>query len=272
VAHPEETVQASMTGMTPASFVRATEPIVIAKLKTLIDEFAAKSGSTGICFTEWDLPTIGRSGLIPGIRVPRLGFGYLDRVASIRKTGLDPLDACDPQFDIIPSSLCEHGDPFARETAAVKQPDPHQTLMADLLKHAKSARKDWKTWVVNSTRNEYDDDKPVPDAKAGADEVIADAFGPGPRGGAKRNGLLPMVSRNGMAALTEQWVTHGMEVPDEIAKLPPIVWDNVTLFTRFSGVPADQHLPRYRSIIFDFRSCPEEISSSLHWIKAPGKR
>lgn len=264
--HPEAIAKDAASGVIPSDYVRAAEPAVSLKLRTLIDEFAKKPGSTGLCFLEWqpDSPQMGLMGMA-WLHTPRLGYGVPDRIAALGRTGIDPVDRIISWDDFVPPSLNIDRWDYVNSQIADDKP-PQSTLIADLVERARSARKDWKIWLDESyyadatASNEQD-------ALGGKVDMIAGMYGAMMFETKKQSILLPITPTNPLAAQAGEELGSDDDIPADILKMPAIATYGRILSLR----DPDATMDNISSIILDFRTAPQEITPSLQWIKPPGK-
>jgi hypothetical protein len=267
--HPEALVKAASIGILAANYVRPQEPLVIARLQTLVDEFSKKPNAAGICFAEWQPATAGQNSPFPGtLNTPALGFAYSDRLDWLRRSGQDPVDNLVSWDDFVPPSLADRRWSIMRDSDT-KKLDPHNDLLIALLKRAKADRKDWKTWLVNSATPDFRSVQAGDDLRKEADEVVSGVFGAMMPGGGNQGVILPVTSQNLLASLADDQLPADEVIPDSVLKMPAIV--TYSLFFSELMSPGRQQKTTFSSAIYDFRTSPGEITSSLQWIKAPDK-
>lgn len=267
-AHPDAQLKAASLGVLAANYVRPQEPMVSYRLQTLVDEFSKKANAAGICFAEWEPAGPEQNGPFSAVSTPALGYAFPDRLERLQKTGQDPVDTLVSWDDYVPPSLADRRWSIMQNTET-KMADPHKTLVIDLLKRAKADRKDWKTWLVNSASFDFRPDQSDQDPKKEADEVVGGVFGAMMPGAGKAGVLLPVTSRNLLASMAEDDFPVDEVIPDSVLKMPAIV--TYSLFFSQMMSPENPQKLSLASAIYDFRTSPEEISTSLQWIKAPDK-
>jgi hypothetical protein len=235
-----------------------------------VDEFAKKPGAAGICFAEWMPPSVpSMGGPFGSVNTPPLGYGVADRLAALQRTGEDPVDRLLSWDDYVPPSLADRRSSMMRDSYT-KEPSPYQVLLEDLLKRAKAARKGWKTWLVNGhLLGDMQPGGSELDVGKAADEIIGSVFGMF-RGGTKQGALLPITSQNLLATLGEEDMGGNSEIPESVLKMPPIALYNI-FFAQIGHEGAGVPRMQMTSVVYDFRTSPEQITSSLQWIKAPDK-
>lgn len=267
-SHSDTIAKIASMGVIAGDYVRPGEPMVSAKLQTLLGEFARKPGSAGVCFLEWRPDSTGPDmAQLTSLNAPRLGYGVPDRIAALERTGTDPVDRVESWDDFVPPAL-EHQRWALIDRTPVPGGSPHQLLISDLIARAKSLRKDWKVWVGDSLGPDLGITKDKVDPTKQADEVIGGMFGAMMSGTGRKNMLLPVTRNNMLTALAGEELGSDSAVPDEILKMPSIV--TYSLF--FSMKDAGAAFTNISSVILDFRTAPEEITSSLQWIKAPDNK
>lgn len=270
-AHPDVLLKAASIGILTSNYVRPLEPTVSLKLQLLVDEFAKKPGAAGICFTEWQPSDLGSSGPFTSLTTPALGYALPDRLAAYRRTGQDPVDLLSSWDDFVPPSLAEKRWELMGSQQRDKPgtPDPHITMVLDLLKRAKADRKDWKTWVQGPLAAPFNPSSAQIDIQKSCDEVLGGIFGAMGGGATRQGAVLPITSQNLIATLAADEIPAGEEVPDSVLKMPSIV-----IFSMFFVEMRTQRnggQTTFPSIVYDFRTAPEEITPSLQWIQAPDK-
>jgi hypothetical protein len=270
-AHNDALLKAATVGILPCNYVRPLEPAVSFKLQMLVDEFAKKPEAAGICFTEWEPSDLGSSGPFTSLTTPSLGYALPDRLATYRRTGDDPVDLVTSWDDFVPPSLAEKRWEMMRSERTGKpgQTDPHVTLVLDLLKRAKTDRKDWKTWVQSPLSMQFAGNSAPTDVLKAADEALGGVFGAMMNGGSRQGAILPITSQNLIAAMAADEMPSNEEIPDSVLKMPSIVI--FSLFFVEARTQSSGSVTTFPSIVYDFRSAPEEITPSMQWIKAPDK-
>jgi hypothetical protein len=157
----------------------------------------------------------------------------------------------------------------SERTGKPGQTDPHVTLVLDLLKRAKTDRKDWKTWVQSPLSMQFAGNSAPTDVLKAADEALGGVFGAMMNGGSRQGAILPITSQNLIAAMAADEMPSNEEIPDSVLKMPSIVI--FSLFFVEARTQSSGSVTTFPSIVYDFRSAPEEITPSMQWIKAPDK-
>jgi hypothetical protein len=225
--------------------VRASEPKVIAKLKTLMDELLAVPGLDGVCLMDWN-PAASRA--------PRLGFAMPDRLAAIAAGNDDPVD--------LPINPANPGDPFwpeAFEGLGVYRPDikpaapatdtPAEALARSLLEMAKQHKPALETFLQGSQ----------PALRTGRQETARPVL-------TEDVSLMP-------ALYLDPFMTSGILLPAWPRSIvPPSLpaekrdYPAVVSLTFRPGGPDFPTTFGSPIAVLDMRAAPDEIESSLEWI------
>lgn len=226
-------------------FVRPGEPSVKTRMERLVDDLARKPGIAGMAFADWR-PVTG-STYDATLTVPPLGFAQPERLATLDATGWDPVDA--PMEDAPFEARPPFPDLFLTFGGPEKQPDLYRGLVDGLIARARARRKDWTTYRVDAM--------PEPPRKPGGkkdpsapDHVLAI---PQLRGEAPEIVFVPVPTREDLAA---------SGVSSEVLALKP--FEALALIDFATG----RRLTNARAIIYDFRACPDDITSALEWLGA----
>ncbi|HEY3266144.1 MAG TPA: hypothetical protein VGM37_04405 [Armatimonadota bacterium] len=262
--HPGTGVGADIFGEYRANYVRATEPMVEARLKMLLSDLAKRSDAGIVAFSQWSL-SVSNNGPM-GLRViPRLGFSLPDRILSFKSTGVDPVDRVSWD-DYVPQSLRNRGIRVEGSANDVKD-DTHIALLGRLIQHARTARKDWKVWAFDEGAEGgggagADSLVPNPKDPSRPDLRVGSALAMGP--GAGSSGVMfPITNDNLFTVLSEASDGPEEDIPDALRNLTPM-----GLFTLFRAEMQVESKSKPPAFILDFRSAPNQITPSLEWISA----
>lgn len=233
----------------PANYVRPQEPGVQKKLQVFMDELAKRDGLAGVAFDGWK-PSVDPGS--PALTPPALGYGVPERAAALAAGQRDPVDVA-----------AVSGPPHPRifgdedlllfwaedERSAAPAPRPHEDLVSELLRRARAARPQWKTWLVTVP------DRSVPDLP-GEPERPRDPLPP-----ADFNLVADAGTYEAPAALLHVWPSSLATGPEleALAGLPSVAWLNRNL-----GGPDSA---ARKAMVFDLRTAPEEISENLKWLR-----
>jgi hypothetical protein len=244
--HPDEFGGPQRRILEGQGIVRAAEPIVVTKLKTLMTELLAQPGFDGVCLMDWN-PADSSA--------PRLGFAMADRIAALTAGRDDPVD--------LPINPDRPGEPFWPESFAAlglgpaeamrerpKNVEPPQTTLArSLLDMAKEHTPALKTYLMaQQPAMIFGGSAPArPLLTEDVSLVTALYLDPNMTTGI----LLPVWPQVAVPA----------SYPAEKRDYPAIV--RLTFRPTGPDFPKDFTAP---IAVLDFRAAPEEISTSLEWI------
>jgi hypothetical protein len=202
-----------------SDYVRPTEPEVVRRLQTVVDDFA-RTSADGVALVDWSTVDIAS---FQGRVSPLLGFALGDRIAALDKTGFDPLDA--QAYPIWPSTVCVSppgslllGRKAVRDVSVdgsgfhnlhdTPERNRYSALAEKLLQHAKTIKKDWTTVVVQNSGAVSDPiEIPVQDPTATTANPKADLL----------LGYWPRAAADGMIVPDVPWeqADSGGGIPDE---------------------------------------------------------
>jgi len=260
-ACPEMAGLAEAMGVTIANYVRASEPLVEARLKSFIAEFAERDGSDGIAFAEY-APS-GVSGPFQNAlnTPPGLGLGMDDRLSVFHATGVDPADAVTGSSHL-PYEVTALVTDAGSQVHVAKPGQMHEALLGRLLAEAKARKRGWTTWVLRPLGSE--DLGPEGLEAVKPDRVIL----PAPdfensEGNVKAGLAFPVSRRNLLESILEQQ-GEPVTLPKAIRELPA-----VGLFSAFWKMERPSGLQRLSALALDFRCAPDLIAENLKWILPP---
>jgi hypothetical protein len=224
-------------GAVPSVYVRPTEPEVQRRLRGLVGELAKRKEVTSIAFADWEAPGNDAMSLFQ-----TLGYSVPDRLKSLHEQGEDPVDVpIQPNFlnardldALLVTSVIHAASPLVTTT-------PYLALLNALVAHAKRARHDWTTYVVDDRSIAYRTG-PTPEKSNG--DVILTGGSTGPFAS------VPNIVVHLWPASQDGVLTPGRKP----ARLPILVSDDIIQICKVK--PLD-------SLVYDFRDAMGDIDRSL---------
>ncbi|HEY3413832.1 MAG TPA: hypothetical protein VGM51_12385 [Armatimonadota bacterium] len=249
--------------------VRVTEPEVNARLDTLLGEYLRQPGVTGLCLDAWSIDTAyqrgpggGRSYNPQMGRWGELGYAVPDRVASILKNSVDPVDLDQgmPGFQSPPLAAVQLPRPpmdMQAMRAGRPQPQPPSAEVALATRLLPKARPDGAPLLTFAT-----------DGGATPGYYRPNSGPPAPPASVRLTQLYTGFATNEARCLLlrvptrESALSAPANGPPIDPKAPAILWADGTYFRPSNTEPADW-------AVYDFRGAPEELDDSLRRVGIP---
>lgn len=241
-AHPEFDANHKQVG-TMANYVRASEPEVKRRLSTLLTAFTAKKGAAGLAIADWE-PGTDAERYDNQIPLPDLGFAMADRLASVRATGRDPIDA---PYYVRPGEqpFRPRGPIVFMWTGEAPKKSEGARMAERLLAVAKKRRPDWMTCLLDDSTDTFVD------------------------GEIRKKNRMPQAD----ITFTTDYANGGTPVDDHIERFrplpkdgsPPKVADMARVVANWNRIPDEGARTRGR-IILDLRDAPERLDEILRWV------
>jgi len=180
-------------------------------------------------------------------RLPELGFALPDRLVSLRRDGIDPVDVPPAGARMPPISLASPPSLAPTNPTGITRPDvPDQRYLRfanGLLERLRKTNTGLPAWAVTEAGAGRNEPKPA------AQTVLFSVTQGTPFDYPAL--LLPLPEKGKPAREGDPFVS-----------LPPIV-------RVFTGMPRMSQ-ERGQAIVFDFRDRPEELDEALQWLVPPG--
>lgn len=248
--------------LTPANWVRASEPMVSAKLLAFIDEITARKDMTSLAFLDWSHENSSSFGFSSGSRM-KLGFSLPDRIEAYRRTGQDPVDDGGIQSREVRPFFADRMDPEKNASP------PNWDLMKSLLNRVKAKQKDWTTYLIETGGFDFFRTKGATSAKPPAGDIsLSVPFSLSGAPGPKTVLVLPVSNDNLYTLITalaeeeamdEFFADTGINL---LADKP-----SISIYSIMFAEMGRQLGPgQVGGMLLDFRSAPEQITPSLPFI------
>jgi len=254
--------------------VRPREPEVEKRLATLLAEYMAQPGSSGLLLDTWSAGTALRSRnpyeAAQAANAVRLGYSVPDRLASLKKEGLDPVDMAwtNSEFrprgpaspPIAPPSPTAGYQPFSGpwiggDPRAGQEQAQYLALAAKVLPRARPDGAPWTTYAVASMAPGHNPTA-MPVAPAASTVLLTGApqnFGP--NSGKPVSLVLRVPRREAPGESRPHFFNSG-------SGWPAIALSEGQSYFNPMGTPRDL-------VVYDFRGAPGEILDSLRRVGLP---
>lgn len=268
-AQPLIALSMPYNALTPANWVRASEPMVSTKLLAFIDEITERKDMAGLAFLDWSHENSSFFGLSSGSHL-KLGFSLPDRIEAFQRTGQDPVDDSGIQSREIRPFLADPMYPAWAGSNAVKSTSPpNWILMKSLLDKVKAKQKNWTIYLIETGGFDFFRSKSATSAKPPAGDISLSApFSMSGDPGPKTVLVLPISNDNLYTLMTAHAEEDAMDEFLEDTGINLLAdKPSISIYSIMFAEMAGQLGPgQIGGMLLDFRSAPEQITPSLPFI------